>query len=182
MYQKELLPIEEPFIVADRIKLYKVEYAEKPQTYNELLEYTGDLTWVFDSGKAVGTYFIHQRTIDEVKELLIEKTLQRSEKMFNEDLIDYEYNGIVRSVASNVETLFLLHNTSLALNNRETAIVKIPSISGDSIDYMEINEQDLNNLSAAVHGHRNSILLQEKQTVEAIKAASSIEELKEIEV
>jgi hypothetical protein len=178
MYQKELLPIDSPFVVSDRVTVYKVEYTERPKTYDELLEYPDKLTWVLDSGKAVGTYFIHQRTIEEVKELLIEKALEKFNKMHSENLIDVELNGKIYPVGSDYTTIYFLFLSRLELNNRETAIIKLP-VSGD---YVEFNNENLEKLSDVVYNHRNSILLQEKQAVEAIKAASTIEELKEIEV
>jgi hypothetical protein len=178
MYQKELLPDNTPFRVNERITLYKVEYTQKPKDYNELLEYTDNLSWITDSGKAVGTYFIRNRTVDELKELLIEKTLAKYNDMRYKNLIDFEFNNKIYKVGSDYDTILLLFFANLTLNNRETAVIKLPN----SLEYIEFNKELLDSLSNTIYNHLDNIIQQERTTVELIKSSSTIEELIEIEV
>lgn len=178
MYQKELLPINSPYVVNDRIAVYRVEYTEKPETYNELTEYAGELTWVLDTGKAVGTYFIHQKTIDEVKELLRGKVLTKFESDFSENKINVEIRNNIYVMSADTSTMYFLALANDALNYKETTILKLSNLNS----YLELNKQDLETLSTILYNHRDTIMSQEKQTVDAINAATTIEELKAIGV
>jgi hypothetical protein len=91
MYQKELLPFDVPMIVNDRVKLYKVEYTENPML-DDRFQYHEGLTWVVDSGKAIGTYFVIDRTVGEVKSIF---QTQLSNASFEKQIggVDIELGG-----------------------------------------------------------------------------------------
>lgn len=178
MYQKELLPIDAPFVVNDRITVYRVEYTEKPETYDKLTEYTGDLTWVFDSGKAVGTYFIHQRTVNKIKELLFEKTLRKFLGRYNENSLEVEVDGVKYNINSSLDSRAILFMAKATLGDSDSTIIRLPG----SNEYIEITQSSLDLISQAVHNHYMGIIAEEKQIMDSIKNSNTIEELKEIEV
>jgi len=180
MYQKELLPTSnEPFVVSDRVKLYLVEYTDKPEGYDELTEYAGDLTWVLDTGKAVGTYFIHQRTVDEVKDLLVQKTIEKFFGHYNENSVEVTVDGVVYNMNSSLETqLFLSTAKTMMGNSSESTIVKLPN---DNM-YIEMTANDIDQVLDNIRSKYLSIVTEEKQSIDSIKNSNTIEQLKAIEV
>jgi hypothetical protein len=180
MYQKELLPTSnEPFVVSDRVKIYLVEYTEKPEGYDDLMEYAGDLTWVLDTGKAVGTYFIHQRTVDEVKDLLIQKTIEKFFEQYKENSVEVTVHNAVYNMNSSLETQLFLYTAKTVMgNSSESMIVKLPN---DNM-YIEMTVDDIDQVLAEVRAKYLSIITEEKQIIDSIKSSNTIEELKEVEV
>jgi hypothetical protein len=179
MYQKELLPTSnEPFIVSEKVKLYLVEYTEEPSNYDNIFEYSGNLTWVLNTGKAVGTYFIHKRSIDEVKELLISKIAEKFFISYNENSVEVDIKGLTYKLKSNYETQLILSTAKNAIGNCEYTIVKFPSNN----TYLKMSYDDINKVIEKVHEKYISIAEEEKQIVDFITNSSSLEDLKTIKV
>jgi hypothetical protein len=173
MYQKELLPIGEPKIINDRVKLYRVEYTERPD-FDKLTQYNEGLSWVLDSGKAIGTYFVHDRPIDDIRQTLIEQVIFKGIEKAKQNLIEFAVDGITYLFDSSIESrvqLFLVP---------ETATDSV-FVTGDR-EYLTLTKEQLDQLSGLIHQHHQDILDWENQKVQQIRAAETAEELKALEI
>jgi len=173
MYQKELLPIDEPKVINDRVKLYRVEYTERPD-FDELTQYNEGLSWVLDTGKAVGTYFVHDRPLDDIREILIERVIVQGREKAKENLVEFDVNGETHLFDSSIESriqLFLVPETA-------TDSVFVTS----DRQYLTLTKEQLDQLSVLVHQHHQDILDWENQKVQQIRSAETAEELKALEI
>lgn len=66
VYRKGLIPTNQPLVLSDRVKIYKVEYTPQPE-FDELTQYKENLSWIIENGKVVGTYFVYNKDLDQVK-------------------------------------------------------------------------------------------------------------------
>lgn len=173
MYQKELLPIDEPKIINDRVKIYRVEYAELPD-FDELTQYNKGLSWVLDTGKAVGTYFVHDRPLDDIRGILIERVIVRGQQKAKETPVEFVVDDQTYLFDSSIESrvqLFLVP---------ETATDSV-FVTGDR-EYLTLTKQQLDQLSVLIHQHHQDILDWENQKIQQIRSAATAEELKALEI
>ena len=173
MYQKELLPIDEPKIINDRVKLYRVEYTERPD-FDELTQYNEGLSWVLSSGKAVGTYFVYDRPINDIRQTLIEQVIFKGIEKSKQNPIEFVVNGDTHLFDSTIESriqLFLVPETAtdsvFVTSNRE---------------YLTLTKEQLDQLSVLIHQHHQDILDWENQKIQQIRTAETAEELKALEI
>jgi hypothetical protein len=175
MYQKELLPVDSPMIINDRVKLYRVEYTEQP-ILDDRFQYHEGLTWVVDSGKAVGTYFAIDRTVEEVKTIL---QTQLSNASFEKQIggVNIELDGqTVRMNTDIVGRINLLQRWSLMGDTDEIN----HKINNDM--WIELTKENAKLLLDKLHDHISSVLDWEKSVFDQIVSCETIENLKEIEI
>lgn len=175
MYQKELLPFDVPMVVNDRVKVYRVEYTENPML-DDRFQYHEGLTWVIDSGKAVGTYFVINRTVEEVKSIL---QTQLSNASFEKQIggVDIELGGkTVKMNTDIVGRINLLQRWSMML---DTDVIN-HKINNDM--WMELTKENAKLLLDVMHDHISGVLDWEKSVFDQIVASKTIADLKKIEV
>lgn len=82
IYRKGLIPIDQPLVLSDRVKIYRVDFNPQP-TFDQVFEYNEGQTWVTSTGRAVGTYFVFEKTVEKIKEDFKELGRQRrNNKLF----------------------------------------------------------------------------------------------------
>lgn len=176
MYQKELLPIDVPTIVNDRVKIYRVEYTEQP-TLNDLFQYHEGLTWVVDSGKAVGTYFVLDRSLDKTKEMM-QNIL--SNKSFQKQIggMDLTLDGV--SVRVNTDLVSRVNLSQRWMHMSDTNDVIKHKVNNEL--WKEMNKDQAGELLRHIHEHVSGVLNWEYDVFSQIDSATSVAELKVIEI
>lgn len=176
MYQKGLLPQNDtPLNVSDRLKLYKVEYTEFP-TLHEPFEYEEGLQWVLDSGKAVGTYFVLKRTVDEVKEILHDALSQKSFAKQIEGVELTVQDTIVKVNSDIVNRLTLLQRWTL-MSNDSTEEFKL-----NNGEWFTLTKSDVESILVAINTHIKNTMAWESSISSQINDSVTIEDLKQVEV
>jgi hypothetical protein len=175
MYQKELLPFDTPMIINDRVKLYKVEYTEQP-ILDDRFQYHEGLTWVVDSGKAIGTYLVINRTVSEVKTIL---QTQLSNTSFEKQIggVDIDIDGqTVKMNTDIVGRINLLQRWSM-MSDIDVINHKI-----NNDMWMELTKENAKMLLDKIHDHVSTVLNWEKTVFDQITACKTIASLKKIEI
>jgi hypothetical protein len=175
MYQKGLLPIDSPLKINNDVILYKVQYEEQP-SLDDFYQYNEGLKWVIRDNKAVGTYEVISRSVEEVKKLLHE---QLSFKSFNEQVsgVDLTVQG------KNVKV-----NTDLAA--RTTLFQRFSMMSDDVSEEFKLNNGDWFTLTkeeakqvlVSINDYIKFVFLGESVISSQINSCSTIEELKQVVV
>ena len=175
MYQKELLPFDTAIVVNDRVKLYRVEYTEQP-ILDERFQYHEGLTWVTTSGKAVGTYFVIDRLLEEVKENLQK---QLSNVSFEKQIggVDIEFGNETLKMNTDVVARVNLMQRWTLMGDDEVISVKI-----NNDVWVEASKNEVKTLLEKMHEHVSSVLNWEKNVFDQIVSCETVEELKEVEV
>lgn len=175
MYQKELLPFDAPMIVNGRVKLYRVEYTKQPDL-DERYQYHDGLTWVTSSGKAVGTYFVHDNTVEKVKEIL---QINLSNVSFEKQTsgVEIQFKNSPLHMNTDIVSRISLMQNWLVMKDSDTIKHKI-----NANTWVELTKSDTKNLIDLMHDHINSILNWEKSKFDEINACKTVNELKLIEV
>lgn len=176
MYQKGLLPQDDnPLNVSDRLKVYKVEYTEFP-TLDVPFEYEEGLQWVLDSGKAVGTYFVLERTVEEVKEIL-HNTL--SEKSFNKQVegVELTVQGTTVNVNSDMFNRVTLHQRWTLMNNDSAEEFKL-----NNGEWFTLTKSDVESVLIGINNHIKNIMAWESSVSSKINNSITIEDLKKVEI
>lgn len=175
MYQKGILPIDAPTVVNERVKIYKVEYTNSPEL-DGIFEYHEGLTWVTDSGKAVGTYFVLNRSVEDVKVILNENLSQNSfNKQVSGTTIELQ-NKTVNLDTSLVSRLNLLQRYQL-MKDEEPISCKL-----NSTDWFTLTKTEIEFVLSKIENHVSEVLDWEKSIFDEIENATTIEQLKQIEV
>jgi hypothetical protein len=175
MYQKGILPIDSPTVINDRVKLYKVEYTNSPEL-DGIFEYHEGITWVTDSGKAVGTYFVLTRSVQEVKEIL------------NKKLSEVSFNKLVSGTEITVQNQTIKVDTHLP--SRINLLQRWELMSDDQVISCKLNDTAWFDLSKtevgevlfAIEDHISEVYSWEKSVFDQIKNSTTIDQLKQIEV
>jgi len=177
MYQKELLPVDGPKQVTDRVTLYKVEYTEQPPEFDNIYQYNEGIKWDLDTGNAVGTYFVHDRSIENVKNILIKKVDREFERKQNNAVVSINHNQ--NTYVANASPAFVSYLISLKNNflMDNTTIVKLYNN-----EYIEVTEEELNNIITTIESEYQTLLKEEMDLVSNIRSANSIGDLKDLGV
>jgi hypothetical protein len=172
MYQKGLLP-ETNSVVNERTQLYRVEYIEKPQL-DDLFQYHERLTWVTDSGKAVGTYFVIDQSLEDSKKEVIQRFENQSFEQQNSGA-DLTIQGKTVKVRSDFGTRTSLLQQWILAN--ETDIIKCKL---NEFVWVNVSKSELKTIIDELNNHVQSFLDQESEIVEQVNACETVEELKTI--
>lgn len=173
MYQKELLPIDEPKVVTNRVKLYRVEYTEQPE-FDQLTQYNDGITWVLDTGKAVGTYFVHDRPIGDIQDQLIEQVVAKAQQLATENPVEFSVDGTVYQISSAAET--------------RAQLAMVPESADGAVfvtvnhEYVSLSKSQLDQARLLAHQHHQSVLEWQSQKVAEIRSAHTIEQLQAVEI
>jgi hypothetical protein len=174
VYQKQLLPIDGPIAVTQGVKLYKVEFSEQP-VLDDRFQYHEGLTWVIDSGKAVGTYFVLDRSLAEVKSILQE---QLSTKSFQRQVggVEVDFNGYTVKLNTDVVARVTLIQRWQLMADTDTIKHKV-----NNQLWMDLTKSEVTTLLHAIHDHISSVLNWEHSIFNQIENAEGVSVLKEIE-
>lgn len=177
MYQKGILPTSNvPAVVTDRVKIYKVEFTNSPDL-DGIFQYHEGLTWVTDSGKAVGTYFVLDRSVKDIKEILNQRL---SEVSFNKLIsgTEIEVQGKTVKVDTHLPArLNLLQRWELMKNDDTVLSCKLNESS-----WFDLNKNEIKNVLTGIESHISEVYSWEKSVFDQIKNSTTIEQLKQVEV
>jgi hypothetical protein len=175
MYQKGLLPIDAPLKINDSVNMYRVQYEDQPQLDN-FYQYHEGLKWVVQDGKAVGTYEVISRTVDEIKNLLHN---QLSQKSFKNQIAGADL--IVKGNSVKVNTDLVSRTTffqrALMMDSDSSEEFKL-----NNGDWFTLTKEEVNQVLAGINDYIKSILADESVTSGQINSCTTIEELKQVEV
>lgn len=176
LYRAERLPTDDLVTFTDRIKLYRVEYTNNTPIDNTF-QYYGDTNWNTSSGKAVGTYSVVNRSVDEVKSILKNQLSDISyQKQFSEISIQIGDDIVALSLKNNtMETKLICH--WIAMTDSETIDYKL-----NETVWMQLNKTQIKQILDNIHSHQSTILNWEKSVFDEIENSDSIDDLKQIKV
>jgi hypothetical protein len=175
MYQRGLLPESTPIIVTDRVKLYRVQYTEQP-VLDDRFQYHEGLTWVVDSGEAVGTYFVIDRELSESKTIMQQ---QLSNESFQRQVsgVTWEVDGQSIEVNTDVVTRVNLMQRWQFMDDSDVISHKI-----NNTTWKMLTKSQASDLLQILHDHINTCLTWERQVFDQIESAVTVAELKVIEI
>ena len=175
MYQRELLPVDQPLVVTQRVKLYRVQFTEQP-VLDDRFQYHEGLTWVVESGKAVGTWFVLDRELHESKKMM---QTQLSNASFQKQVsgTEIELDGETLPVNSDLVSRVTLMQRWSLMADSDQINHKINNTTWRSLTKSEcaqvLNAMDL---------HITSVLDWEKMLFDQIDQAENVDQLKTIEI
>lgn len=175
MYQKGILPIDTPTIVNERVKIYKVEYTNSPEL-DGIFEYHEGLTWVTDSGKAVGTYFVLQRTVENVKKILNETLSNKSFQKQTSGVDITLQNKLIKVNTTLPSRLNLLQRYQL-MNENDVLSCKL-----NDNDWLNLSKNEIELVLKSVENYISEVYSWEKNISDQIQSSTTLEQLKQIEV
>jgi hypothetical protein len=175
MYQKGLLPIDSPLKINDNVNMYRVKYEDQPQL-DDFYQYHEGLKWVVRDGKAVGTYDVISRTVDEVKTLLHDHLSQKS------------FRNQIAGVDLTVQGKTVKVNTDLV--SRSTLFQRASMMISDSSEEFKLNngewftltKEEVNQVLSGINDYIRFVFLAESVISGQINSCLTIEELKQVVV
>lgn len=176
MYQKGLLPRNNvPLNISDNLKLYKVEYTDYVDLDN-IFQYHEGLKWVLDTGKAVGTYFVIDRNLEEVKKILHQNL---SEKSFYKQIEGAEIN--IQDTAVNANSDIINRTTLLqrwfCMQEDEEGKFKL-----NNGEWFTLTKTEVESVLVQINDHIKNIMEWENAISSQINDSVTIEDLKQVEV
>lgn len=175
MFQKGLLPNDSPLKINDDVLMYKVQYEDQPQL-DDFYQYHEGLKWVVRDGKAVGTYEVISRSVEEVKNLL------------HQQLSSNSFNTQISGVDLTVKGKNVKVNTDLAA--RTTLFQRVFMMGADASEEFKLNNGDWFTLTkeeatqvlVGINDYIKFVFLGESVISSQINSCSTIEELKHVVV
>lgn len=172
VFRKGLLPTNEPLTLSDRVKIYKAEYTPEP-TFDELTQTKENLSWSTETGKAVGTYRLIDKTLDEIKKSVKEKArLQRINSLI--DPAEMTLNENTVKVYQDEQTCIVTYNKANIMNDSETINWKLVD------SWINASKSDLLSIHSFIQGKIQSAYDAEYDLNNQINGSTSIEQLKNI--
>jgi hypothetical protein len=175
MYQKGLLPRgNAPLTVNENLKLYKVKYTD-PIDVDGLFQYHEGLKWVLDTGEAVGTYFILDRTVEEVKKILHG---QLSQKSFEKQVSGTVLTVKGKSVNANTDMFArnVLYQRWSLMDDAKSEEFKL-----NDGEWFTLTKTELHELLLGINNHIKSTMAWESNIASQINDSITIEDLKLID-
>ena len=175
MYQKGLLPIDSPLKINDNVNMYMVQYEDQPQLDN-FYQYHEGLKWVVRDGKAVGTYEVISRTLDEIKNLLHN---QLSNKSFNDQVagVDLTVHGASVKVNTDLVSRTTLFQRFSMMDEAASEEFKL-----NNGDWFTLTKNEASEVLVGINNHIKLVLASESLTANQIDLCLTIEELKQVEI
>ena len=172
VYRKGLLPTDQPLVLSDRVKIYKAEYTPEP-TFDELTQTKEDLSWSIETGKAIGTYKLIDKTLDEIKKTIKEKTrLQRINSLISS--AEMSLNGNTIKVYQDEQTCIVTYNKATIMSDGETINWKVVD------SWINASKSDLLAIHSFIQGKIQAAYDVEYNLHNQINQSSSIDQLKTI--
>lgn len=171
MFRKGLVPVDAPLVLSDRAKIYRVEYTPQPE-FDEIFQRKENLSWVTTSGRAVGMYFVFDKTLDEVKETLKEKVKnQRNNKLVTPATMQLNGEGV---------SVYLDPYTYLITKSRATSI-------GDQVvawklvdKWIQAGKSDLEAIAEFIENKTQQFIDEEYAVVVQIDQCTTVDQLRAV--
>lgn len=175
MYQKGLLPIDSPLKINDNVNMYRVQYEDQPQL-DDFYQYHESLKWVVQGGKAIGTYDVISRTVDEVKKILHD---QLSQESFNNQIagVDLTVQGKSVKVSTDLVSRTTLFQRVSMMSDGASEDFKL-----NNGDWFTLTKAEANQVLVGINDYIKFVFLGESVISGQINSCSTIEELKQVVV
>lgn len=175
MHQKGLLPVDAPLVVNDSVSVYKVQYEDQP-SLDDFYQYHEGLTWVIKDGNAVGTYFVIDRTVDEVKEMLHAKLSNNS---YAQQVagVDLTVKGETVHVDTDIVSRTTLFQRAYLMADDATEDFKL-----NNSQWFTLSKTEISDILSGINDHVSAALASESVISGQINACATIEELKQVEI
>jgi hypothetical protein len=171
MVRKNLLPNEKPIVLNERVKIYKVEYPTL--RFNQLLQKSSKIVWDISSGKAIGTFELGNRNIDEVKTVLKE--------IVNEITTEKLHTPSQFTINENAVKVYTDTQTYLVTSTRASQMNDIERVSWKLVDtWILASKFDLLEIANFIKQKVQEAYDFEFTLAQEIENAESIEQLTEI--
>lgn len=140
VYRKGLIPIDQPLVLSDRVKIYRVDFNPQP-TFDQVFEYNEGQTWVTSTGRAVGTYFVFEKPIEKIKEEFKEFVRKRRNNKFFIPA-KMTLSGKEISTYTDSQTYLLAKNKAASMSDTDTVIWKLVGswINANKKDLIQISD------------------------------------------
>jgi hypothetical protein len=175
MHQKGLLPVNAPLKVNDSVNVYQVQYEDQPNL-DDFYQYHEGLTWVIQNGKVIGTYFVIDRTVDEVKRIL-HSTL--SNKSFADQISGVDVTVKDKTVRVNTD---LISRTTLFQRASMMADGTSEEFKLNDSAWFTLSKDEINDVLTGINEHIKTVLAFESSVSSQIDACTTIDELKQVEI
>lgn len=174
MYRFELLPIDQPYVASDRVKVYLVEYDETPTIDDNFQYFDGTLIWDVTTGKAVCSRVVLDHPINDVKAHLNSKVYTTSIDKQN-TAFDAIFKGANVKLSCEIQSRTTLLQRWLSMDNDDLILYK----SNDPI-WFELTKSDAYVLLSIMNTHIETTLAWEKTLMDTINSCATINDLKAI--
>jgi len=141
IFRKGLLPLNNPLIVNDSIKVYKVEY-ETQQSFDDRFQIQNNLQWTVNNGILLGAHSVVNKKIVDIKTKLREIVKEnRNKKMLNP--VEFMLNGTKIKTYTDVQTYLLTVNKIQLMSDSEIVKWKLVDswIDADKITLTAVAQQ-----------------------------------------
>lgn len=172
MISDNLFPVNNPLVISNRVKIYSVTKEPFPNDFDTFLQYVQGPTWNISTGKAVLSYSLVNKTINEIKSMLrnlvSESTFQSLSENYSFTLNGNEYNV---SVDDNSYITTSLRASSM----NETDVVNW-KLSDNN--WISTDKDDLTSIVDFIDQKRQEVFDAEYDRVQEIESSTTAEELK----
>lgn len=175
MYQRELLPTDQPLIPTDRVKVYRVVYTEQP-VLDERFQYHEGLTWVVNSGQAVGTYFVIDRDLNESKRMMQDQLSLVSFQKQNAGT-EIALDNLDLKINTDLPARLTLMQRWLLMGDQDTINHKINESA-----WLNLTRTECKQILDAIDRHVSTVLDWERTLFDKIESAVTANDLKKIEI
>lgn len=176
MYRKGLLPTDAPVTVDTNIKLWKVDY-EPTRVYDAIYEYLDPQTWDLSNGQtAIRTFRVSDKELADAKAFL------------QSDLSTTSFNNQISGTTITVQGQSVKVATTFVA---QTALFQKWSMMEDGAsakcklnetDWFTLTKEEIKGVLDSIAANLQTILDEEETICDQIKAATSLDDLKAIEM
>lgn len=170
-YRKNLVPSENPLLLNEHVKIYRVIYDNEP-VYDEITQCKRGPYWSINSGKVFGEYVIEDRPIDEIKATLktiigIKKTqslLEPSEVLVNEKLV---------KTYKDAQTYSVMKCKADSMQESDNILWKLVD------SWITVNKTELYKICSFIENEIQTAFDQEYDNYQQIEICQTVEQLRE---
>ena len=171
-FRKGLIPSNEPLVLKDNVKIYKVQEQAQP-TFDELTQVREDLTYDTSSGICVGTYNIVNKSLDEVKASVKVRA--------KEERIGLSFQTHTMSLNGTDYKVNIEEQSNIVTNNRANVMSDSDTINWKLEDsWIVATKADLMAINNFVMAKRQEIFDGEHTRSQEIDACTTTDQLKTI--
>ena len=168
-FRKGLIPSDEPLVLKDNVKIYKVQEQAQP-TFDELTQIRENLTYDTSSGICVGTYNIVNKSLDEVKASVNERA--------KEERIGLSFQTHTMSLNGTDHKVNIEEQSNITTNNRASVMSDSDTVNWKLEDsWIVATKADLMSINNFVMSKRQEIFDGEHTRSQEIDACTTKDEL-----
>lgn len=171
--QRFLLPINEPLIITENIKIYKVNLLNE-QPEDSIFTNNGNIIWDFSTGIAEGTYVVVDKNINEIKDTIYRSVFEL--KLYKEEQgLNITVNNTPVNVHTGIVTFLSLYEKSIMLQDGESCWIRF-----NHNVWLELNKNEIINIMNEVGQYRKATDVWEHNLSLQITNATTVNELQQI--